>query len=191
MADNFWTNAPSRDPKRQYRFRIQIEGIGAGFLWYAKKADKPEVTVNSSEHKYLGHSFHFPGTVQWNEVSITFVDPVSPDLAGTVGNLLGKIGYSLPANANGDAEFETISKAKAVDALQAVLVEQIDESGRALEQWTLNNAFVSKVNFGALDYGTEDLMEVQITFKYDWATLKSNVVGSDTLGPYFAGPANS
>ena len=191
MADNFWTNAPTQDPKRQYRFRVQIEGIGTGFLWYAKKADKPEVTVNSTEHKYLGHSFHFPGTVQWNEVSVTFVDPIAPDLAGTLGSLLNSIGYRLPANAGADSEFETISKSKSIEALRSVLIEQIDEEGRSLERWTLNNAFVQKVNFGAVDYGTEDLVEVQVTFKYDWASLESGVTGTETPGPYFAGPANS
>ena len=27
MASNFWTNAPTKDPKRGFRFRVLIPGI--------------------------------------------------------------------------------------------------------------------------------------------------------------------
>jgi len=188
MADNFWTNAPTRDPKRGFRFRVQIPGISAGYLWFAKKADKPEITVKSTQHKYLGHTFNFPGSVEWNSVSITFVDPVEPDLAGTLGDLLSTIGYELPKDSNG---FITISKSKAVGSLGDVIIEQIDEDGRTLEQWTLNNAFINKVGYGALDYNSEDLTELVVSFTYDWASYSSGAPGTKTPGPFFAGPNNS
>ena len=76
----FWgdsLSAGSRDPKRKYRFRVLMETLGGGnVVWYAKTAGKPEITVSGdTEHKFLGHTFKFPGSVSWNAIEIVLVDP--------------------------------------------------------------------------------------------------------------------
>ena len=81
MANNFWTNTPTRDPKRGFRFRVLIPGIDPNFLWYAKKADKPTVSFGEASHSYLNHTYYWPGRAEWNEVSVTLVDPIEPALA--------------------------------------------------------------------------------------------------------------
>ena len=43
--------------------------------------------------------------------------------------------------------------------------------GEELEKWTLKHAWIKEVTFGDLDYGSEDLTEVTIKFRYDWATF--------------------
>ena len=64
---NFWTS-PNRDPKRAYRFTINISSFEGGATWYAKSATKPTFTVNTTEHKYINHTFHYPGSVTWEPV---------------------------------------------------------------------------------------------------------------------------
>jgi hypothetical protein len=34
----------------------------------------------------------------------------------------------------------------------------------------LKNPILTKADFGSLEYGADDLVEVQIAFRYDWAT---------------------
>ena len=87
-----------RDPKRSFRFIVLFDGIGTdgGQLWYAKTATKPGFAVNNSEHKYLGHTFYYPGSVTWSDVTVTLVDPTTPDMSATLSDLMVLSGYEPP-----------------------------------------------------------------------------------------------
>ena len=42
--------------------------------------------------------------------------------------------------------------------------------GEILEEWNLHNAFITSAKFGDFDYSSEDMREIELTFKYDWAS---------------------
>ena len=65
-----------------------------GATWYAKSVTKPEVTIGTSEHQFLNHTFYYPGNVKWNLVTVELVDPVSPD---AVANCQNPFRFRLPA----------------------------------------------------------------------------------------------
>tara|TARA_R110000824_G_scaffold36468_2_gene113386 strand:+ start:515 stop:1111 length:597 start_codon:yes stop_codon:yes gene_type:complete len=186
----FWTQSPGRDPKRSFRFKVEFGQSGP--LWYAKKADKPTLSFGESTHQYLNHTYYWPARAEWNEVTITLVDPVQPDLAGDLVSSLEAMGYFIPAGTT-DTEFQTPSKAKAVAELGGgttgdsddVRIIQIDEDGTAVETWTLKHAWIKEVTFGDLDYGSEDLTEVTIKFRYDWASFQSGAPDSPHTQPAF------
>jgi hypothetical protein len=177
----FWTTdynaAGVTNPKRSFRFKITIgafgdtaigSDIGTNVVFWAKSADKPSFSLSETTHNYLNHTFKFPGRVTWNDVTITMVDPGGErGVAFTLTKILNESGYVVPSNSN---QFQTISKTKAVRGLGDVLCQQLDDEGNVLESWTLNNSFISDVNFGNLDYGNEELTEYSMTVKYDWAT---------------------
>ena len=48
---------------------------------------------------------------------------------------------------------------------------QLDAEGRAVETWTLHNAFFTSVQFSELSYDAEDLSDITLTVMYDWAML--------------------
>ena len=72
----FWSNITdtTKDPKRNFRFKITISSIKDS-IWYAKTCDKPSFTIETTEHQYLNHTFYYPGAVKWQTVSLTMVDP--------------------------------------------------------------------------------------------------------------------
>lgn len=174
MADvnsGFWTQSTT-NPKRKYRFQVSLNSgaavgtaLGSGVIWFAKTVAKPEITVNTAEAQYLSHKFYYPGTVEWNEVSLTLIDPVSPDAAQATLQMLTNMGYLGP-NESKDADPQTISKGQAFQ----VVITQIDSDGNPQETWTLKNAIITKLAFGDLDYSSEDLSEIEMSFRYDWAT---------------------
>ena len=192
MANNFWTNTPTRDPKRGFRFRVMIPGIDPNFLWYAKKADKPTVSFGEASHSYLNHTYYWPGRAEWNEVTVTLVDPIEPALAGNMAALVQAAGYRIPRDSN---DFSTMSKASSAEPLGVVTIEQIDEDGNILEKWNLSNSWIKELTWGELDYSSDDLTECTIKFRYDWATLviaDSDAPGAVTeAAPFFSGPAGS
>jgi len=157
------------DPKRKFRWKISFGGMGGetGIVWFAKSATKPELTVsNDATHKFLGHTFKFPGSVSWNDIDVTLVDPVSPDAAEKTLGIIHNAGYRVPET---QTVLQTISKDKSVDALKTVVIEQLNGDGESVERWELHNAFLSKVGFGDLSYEDDALSEISLTITYDWA----------------------
>ena len=91
-SENFGENAGLNDPKRNFRFTVEFQGIqaaqGGAKLWYAKTATKPSFAINAAEHKYLNHTFYYPGNVTWNDITVTMVDPVDPDMSSTLSAIV-------------------------------------------------------------------------------------------------------
>ena len=59
----FWQD-PNLEPKRSFKFILSIPGGNnttgiSEFL--VKKVKKPEWEIGSIEHKFLNHSFYYPG----------------------------------------------------------------------------------------------------------------------------------
>ena len=181
-SENFGENSQLKDPKRKFRFTGELQGIDAGAtggaaMWYAKSCTKPSFQIESAEHKYLNHTFYYPGSVTWQEVDIKLVDPANPDMTATLSDIVVQSGYTPPTNAT---SLSTMSKAKAAGALGAVIITQIDADGNPVETWTLWNAFVTEVTYGELAYGEDDLIELGLKLKYDWARVET-VNGSVTV----------
>jgi len=192
-SDNF-TAGGIRDPKRKFRFRVDFTGFNdkaGAFLWWAKTAAKPSFTIANATHKFLNHTFYYPGTVEWADVDIVLVDPIDPDMAASFTAMVEGGGYHPPENSE---DLTTMTKAKAASSAGLVTITQIGADGKDLEKWTLYNAWIAGIKYGDLEYGGDDLTEITVTLKYDWAKL--NVSGTDGSAAkskggntFFAGPS--
>jgi hypothetical protein len=175
----FWsTPKQGEDPKRAFRFRLSIGSLG--FVWYAKTVDRPSFTVETGEHKFLNHTFYYPGHVNWTEVTATLVDPTEPDAAKLLNQIVELSGYGPP---NSELDQTTIGKYAGTQALGSVRIEMLPASGNsnlmggrdaqdapdAIETWELRNAFITGITHSQLDYSSEDLSTIEVKFRYDWA----------------------
>jgi len=190
-STNFGEDSTLADPKRNFRFVVSFDGISSGTtgdaaaLWYAKSVAKPSFAIAAAEHKYLNHTFYYPGSVTWNDVAVTLVDPVDPDMTATLSDIVQASGYQPPATVS---DRTTMSKAKSAAALGTVTIQQIDAEGNNLETWTLWNAFITDLKYGDLEYGNDDLTELTVTLKYDWARVETtNKSAGPTEGTSFFG----
>ena len=187
MAESkeFWRQA-SVAPKRGYRWYITFEKLGAvddagnGTTWagsalqYAcKRVDKPSITVSETEHTYLNHKFYYPGRVDWSEVSVQFVDVVGSNGAADIMlSLLNNAGYSVPTAADTTVNnLHTLGKSSMNAQIGDVTITQVNADGQDVEEWTLKNAFIKSVRLSGLDYGSEEMATVDISIRYDWATV--------------------
>jgi len=186
----FWQD-PNLEPKRSYKFILSIPGGSKTqglreFL--VKKVSKPEWEVTSVEHKFLNHTFWYPGRTQWADITATVVDTVDPTANATqeMMHILEESGYELPTTPNQPAGWGTVSKKKAVrNALGTVKIKTLNSDGETVETWVLNNAWVSKVAFGEVAYDTEAMVELTLTIKYDNAYV--NIHGGDGKIPTTSG----
>jgi len=154
--------------------------MAEGATWYAKSATKPGLEVGEGLHKYLGHTFHFPGSVTWSDVTVTLVDPAEPDGAAEILKLLKAAGYDTPKEPG--TSLETVGKRDMVAAIDGVIITQLNSSGRAQETWELNNPIIKSISLGDLSYDSEDLSTIEIVFAYDWCTFGSDQLKDDLFG---------
>lgn len=184
----FW-NPNSSEPLRQYRWYIDFGGQTDSLdqIRYAlKKTDKPKAKVGEITHKYLNHFFYYPGRLEWESVSMTFAAVTQASATWLVNNVLKKAGYGVPVNNANDAQLATIGKNKFNTAIGNLDLVQINPEGTAIEKWTLYNPFFTAVNFGTLDYGSEEIVDIQCTVRYDYAKLvvpAANAAGSADPAP--------
>ena len=122
----FWTSVAegAKDPKRNFRFKVIFNNLISDMVWFAKSVDKPNFSVQESSHKFLNHTYYFPARVEWQEITMKFVDPVTAvgeDFGtGTVAKLNAlfiEAGYVIPKDPSQAASLETQSKSKSRDAL--------------------------------------------------------------------------
>ena len=164
----FWSDATGQDPKRQYRWVMRIASIPA---YVIKTVTKPSFTVTEVEHKYLNHTYYYPGRVTWNSVTLTLADPVNPDVANTLTNIVKNSGYT-PALSETDVS--TISKQDAVNSLgNQIEIVQLDADGNAVETWKLINPWIKDIKYGDLDYEGDEMTNIELELRYDWATLET------------------
>tara|TARA_B100000927_G_scaffold289815_1_gene287174 strand:+ start:4134 stop:4709 length:576 start_codon:yes stop_codon:yes gene_type:complete len=181
---SFWSE-PGLEPKRKFRYLLYFAGMPQ---FIAKSVSKPSFQVGSTQHSYLQHNFNFPGRVTWQDVSITIVDPIQPDSTSTLYKIIQDAGYVLPPNVTNDelGGARTITKADMVAALgPTVRIDTIGSGGSSevLESWILNNPQITSVNFDTLDYSSDELLNIQIGIKYDWASLNESITTDPSLWP--------
>ena len=144
---------------------------------FARTFQKPAYSIGVTEHQFLDKTFYYPGRVTWSETSIQFVDSLDPDMDFQLQAILLNAGYVPPnftsTNAsvsvlNGNAR--TVNKLAAVAALgDGIRVTELDAAGQPRGTYKLNNPFITSVSYGTLDYGSEDLLTVDVGIRYDWA----------------------
>ncbi len=176
----FWSKQygrEDRDPKRGFRFKITFEGLNDGeIVWFAKKVGKPGFSITEVGHSYLNHKFYFPGRVEWEPISMTLVDPVSPGAVAQTNALVVSSGYQVPGSAT---DLQTISKGKSNASIGNIQIDQIDADGAVVESWSLKNVFVKSLKFGELAYESDELIEIELELRYDWAVCE---IGDDVDG---------
>jgi hypothetical protein len=165
----FW-NDVTTEPKRAFRYYATFGGNdpGSKIESYAiKSVKKPSFQVSSVPHQYVAHTFYYPGRITWAPVDISFVDPVDPDSSAVISNMIYQAGYRKPANET--IARKSFSKENFKNALGQITFNQIDADGNNVDQWSLVNCFFTNVDYGQLDYGTEDLVMLSVTVQYDYA----------------------
>ena len=171
MSD-FWTS-PTFEPKRAFRFLVEFTpGESESLQFLAKSVDRPSYTVSSNPHKFFNHTFHYPGRVEWNTITLTLVDAIGSNNASKIFmDYLAHIGYNNPTNV-ATATANAITKQSATAAMGRLLIKEIGEgtgTANIKGEWQLENAFITEVNFGQHSYDSEDMIDVQLTIQYDWA----------------------
>ena len=163
-TSGFWTGAPTVDPARQFRFRINMKDAQGQrtFAWWAKTCDRPKINIPvlGKDEYYLGSSTPDvkPGEIiDFQPITMTFIDPVGPSMTTSIMKQLSE--------ASGEC-YPRINGAKLKAAFGEVFITQIDATGAMIETFLLRGAFPTSIDFGSLDYGSDDFVTITMTWEY-------------------------
>lgn len=168
MSNSFWSDHVV-EPKRIFRWQLRLNSVPA---WTIKECKKPSFTQTKAQHQYLNHTFNFPGRIEWQEMPVTLVDPINPDIAATLMDIMTRSGYRFPESS---LNTSTVSKKRAVEALGNVEIVQLDagpgglEEATPIEIWRLKNAWLKDFDNATLNYSEDGLVEIKTVIVYDYA----------------------
>jgi len=179
----FWNSALS-EPKRAHRFILEIPGLVSEedkftyAKYLAKSVTKPAYTISTATHKFLGNTYYYPGSVEWNECTVVLVNAINPDGNEILLRALAGMGYLRPdiqeGIVTGDQLPGTVNKADALAQLGLITIEELNGEGGNVGQWQLMNAFITNATFGDLSYDNDtELLNVTVQIRYDYAVYLS------------------
>lgn len=146
------------EPKRQHRWVFALEGIDS---YLVSKASRPTFTggeitipwINST--RYLAKKFTF-GTI-----SVSLHDPIAPSGAQQVMEWL-RTHQEMVSGRAGYADFYK----------RDCQLKMLDPVGTVVELWDFKGAFITTANYNSVDYGSDEVMKIELTLRFDNCVLQ-------------------
>lgn len=156
MAETLETQrmlANGYEPKRQFRWLLEIDGIDA---FTAKTSQRPKKEHEMITIDWINEKRFLAGKGEWQEITIELIDPIAPSQAEKVLEWLrlvhddetGRMGYA------------TLYK-------KDFSLKILDPVGNVIEQWTAKGAWPKSADWGDLDYKENEVLTVKFVCKAD------------------------
>lgn len=167
----------------------------AGSMWYAKTVNKPTLSFGKSDQVWgdtflteTGGVITDMSVVSLEPIKATLIDPVYPDSTRKLLKILRESGYE------GGRISDTYSVMKAIGNVKIFQYTTTPQTGNSLilaEEWTLKAPMFTNITFGDLDYGSEDFVELSISFGYAAFSVKMySLNGTEPEFEYFSDGSN-
>ena len=144
--------------KNRWLFRFPADlGIQE---WTLESAKRPAITQSATEIQFLNTSTWVVGRYTWDDINITFRDPIGPSTSQAVMEWVRLTSESVTGRQGYAAGYK-----------RDVELEMLDPTGAVVQKWILKNAFLTNVDFGDLSYGDDGLATITATLKMDYAIL--------------------
>ena len=145
------------EPKVQNRFIMYIDGIPA-FL--VKKISRPNIQFGDVTLDHINVKRKLKGKADWQNVTATLYDPVTPSGAQAVMEWV-RLSHESVTGRDGYSDF--YKKDIRFNALGPV--------GDVVEEWICKGAYCSQANFGDMDWSSDTPTEITLTIRMDYAIL--------------------
>jgi len=146
------------EPKRKFRWIIEIEGVDA-FL--AKTANRPTYTFEEITIDWINTKRYLAGKFAFETLAITLYDPIAPSGAQQVQEWI-RLNYEIVSGRSGYADFYK----------RDLTLKLLDGVGNVVELWDLTGCWPTNVTYGDLDYASQEAVEMSLTLRFDQAILQ-------------------
>lgn len=154
-------------PKLKYRFRVTFVNFGVStptteLTKQVVDIKRPNVNFNPITLDVYNSKVYLQGKPEWQESTINLRD----DATGAVTKLVGE---------QVQKQYDFLEQASAptgIDYKFQLLYEMLDGGNGAttvnvLEAWELDGCFLSSVDWGDMNYSTNDPVQIALSIKFD------------------------
>ena len=165
-TDNASGNQGLLMPKLQYRFRVNFLNFGTGngldLTKQVVDVSRPQVQFQEITLPVYNSTIYLSGKHQWQAITVNVRD----DASGTVAKAIG---------AQVQKQFDFVEQASAAtgqDYKFQMNIEILDGGNGthtpvSLETWELYGCFIASANYNNLNYGTNDVVTIQLSIRFD------------------------
>ena len=158
---NLLFQAPIKyEPLRQNRFIFSFPSDTGIQSWWVSSSSLPSINQKDIEIPFMNTSTWVLGRYVWDSITVKLKSLIGPSTSQAVMEWV-RLG----------SESVTGRQGYAAGYKRNVTIQMLDPTGVAVQKWVLINAFITTANFGALDYGSDTLSEIDITLRYDYAIM--------------------
>lgn len=145
------------EPKTKNRFIMQIDGIPAYMI---KTTNRPQITFEEVQLDHMNVRRWVKGKGVWQTLQCTLYDPVVPSAAQAVMEWV-RLSHESVTGRDGYSDFYK----------KDVTFQVLGPVGDIVEEWKLKGTWIQDAQFGDMDFGSSDPVDVTLTLRYDFAIL--------------------
>lgn len=154
-------------PKLKYRFRVSFQnfGVSSPVTELTKQVvdfTRPNVTFDNIDLPIYNSTIKLVGKYSWQDITCNLRD----DAAGNVSKLVGE-------QLQKQLDFAEMSSASAGIDYKFTTVFEVLDGGNgantpiALETWEIYGCYLQGVNYGDMNYGTNEAAQIALTIRFD------------------------
>jgi hypothetical protein len=180
-------------PKLKFRFRASFDGFGvsANRVELTKQVmdiKRPSLNFNPITIDVYNSKVYLQGKPEWQEVTVNLRDDASGNVTRLVGEQVQKqFDFLEQASASSGIDYKFTLKYEVLDGGNGANTPNV------LETWEMYGCMISQVDYGDMNYSSNDPATIALTIRYDNALqtpLATGGVGQTvarTLGTVITG----
>jgi len=179
-SDNAGGNQGLLMPKLQYRFRVNFLNIGtsASTVELTKQVidiNRPQISFEEITLPVYNSTLYLAGRHSWNELTVNVRDDAQGSVSKLVGQQIQKqLDMVEQASAATGQDYKFQTNIEILDGGNGTAVPQI------LETWECYGCYLKTANYGALNYGSNEVATIALTIRYDNAVQSPLTSGVGT-----------
>ena len=166
-SDQSTSNQGLLMPKLKYRFRVTFQnfGVSTPVTELTKQVvdfSRPNVTFDNIDLPIYNSTIKLAGKYTWADITCNLRD----DAAGNVSRLVGE-------QLQKQLDFAEMSSASSGIDYKFTTVFEVLDGGNganapiALETWNILGCYLQGVNYGDMNYGTNEAAQIALTIRFD------------------------
>ena len=166
-SDNAGGNQGLLMPKLQFRFRVNFLNFGTGgstvnLTKQVIDCSRPNVQFQEITLPVYNSTMYLAGKHQWQTLSINIRDDASGSVSKLVGQQLQKqMDFVEQASAASGQDYKFETNIEVLDGGNGTAAPVV------LETWELYGCFVQTANYNTLNYGTNEVVTISLTLRFD------------------------
>jgi len=167
-------------PKMKYRFRAVFENFGVStdrveLTKQVSEITRPTAVFNEQTIDVYNSKVYLVGKPNWETISVTLRDDAGGNVSKLVGEQVQKqFDFAEQSSASSGIDYKFVLRFEMLDGGNGA------NEANVLETWELYGAFINNVNYGDMNYSSNDPATIALTIRYDNAIQTPDGTGIGT-----------